>query len=88
MKVLQNNSLHAKGSNPAMSKPRAACGPLEAFVQPSLGFRCSKGILDSLLTTYLYFDNLEFDILDAGGRQCHFITSFTIAVKIRTVPVH
>jgi len=30
-------------------------------------FRCSK----SILTTCLYFDNLEFDIFDAGGPQCH-----------------
>jgi len=29
----------------AMSNPRAACGPVEGFVWPSLGFRCSKNIL-------------------------------------------
>jgi len=32
-----------------------------------------------MLTTYPYFDNLEFDIFDAGGLHCHFITSVTIA---------
>jgi len=37
-------------TRPAMSNPRAACGPLEGFVRPSLGCRCSKSIL--------YSDNL------------------------------
>jgi len=35
-----------------------------------------------ILTTYSYFDNLEFDIFDASGLQRNFITSFTIAVRI------
>jgi len=70
---------------PAMSNPRPACCPIEGFVRPSLGFRCSKNILhpDNLSL----FDNLEFDISDAGGPQCHFITSVTIAVWIRTLSV-
>jgi len=29
----------------ALSDPRAGCGPLEDFVHPSLGFRCSKSII-------------------------------------------
>jgi len=29
----------------AMSNPRAACGPVEGFVWPSIGFRCSNNIL-------------------------------------------
>jgi len=29
----------------AMSNPRAGCGPVEGFVLPSLGFRCSKSVL-------------------------------------------
>jgi len=33
------------GSEPAMSNPWAACGPVEGFVWPSLGFCCSKSIL-------------------------------------------
>ena len=37
-----------------------------------------------ILTTCPCFDNLEFDIYDAGGRQCHSITSATIAVSIQT----
>jgi len=28
-----------------MSNPRPACGPVEGFVRPSLGFRCNKSIL-------------------------------------------
>jgi len=59
------------------SDPRTACGPFEGFVRPSSGSRCSKSILH---TTCPYFDNFEFDIFDAGGPQCHFITSVTIAV--------
>ena len=38
-----------------------------------------------ILTTCPYFDNLEFDIFDAGGPQCYFVTSFTMAIRIRTV---
>jgi len=41
-----------------------------------------------ILTTCPYFDNLEFDIFDAVGSQCHVITSFTMAVRIRTLSVH
>jgi len=29
----------------ATSNPRLACGPVEGFVRPSLGVRCSKSIL-------------------------------------------
>jgi len=28
------------------------------------------------------FDNLEFDIFNVGGLQCHIIMSVTIAVRI------
>jgi len=65
---------------------RVACGPVEGFMRPSLGFRCSIGILQ--LTTFPCFDNLEFDVFDAGGPQCHFITSVTIAVRIWTLSVY
>ena len=41
-----------------------------------------------ILTTCPYFDNLELDIFDAGGTQCCFITSVTMAVRIRTLSVH
>ena len=47
------------------------CGPVEGFVRPSLGFLCSKSI--PYTDNCPYFDNLEFDIFDAGGVQCHFI---------------
>jgi len=56
-------------------------------MRPSLGFRCSKSI-SYILTTSPCFDNLEFDIFDAGGPQLHFIKSVTIAVWIRTLSVH
>jgi len=29
----------------AISDPRLACGPVEGFVRPSRGLRCSKSIL-------------------------------------------
>jgi len=61
--------------------------PSESFVRPSLGFRCRKSILLYILTTCSYFDYLEFDICDAGGRQCHFITSVTIPIRIPTLSV-
>jgi len=64
-----------------MSNPRAACGPVEGFVRTSLGFPHRQSILLYTLTTSPYFDNLEFDIFVAGGPQCHFITSATIAVR-------
>jgi len=65
--------------------PWAACGSIEGFVRPTSGFRSSKSFL---YTTCPYFDNLEFDMFDAGGLQCHFITSVAITVRIRTLSVH
>jgi len=41
-----------------------------------------------MLTNSRYFDNLEFEIFDAGGAQYHFIKSVTIAVRIRMLLVH
>jgi len=73
-------------SRTAMSNPGASCGPVDCFVRPSLGFCCSK--VSYVLTTCPYFDNLEFDISDAGGPQCHILTSGTIAVRIRTLSGH
>jgi len=40
------------------------------------------------MTSYPCFDNLEFDIFDAGGHQFHFVMSVIIAVKIQTLSVH
>jgi len=60
----------------AMSNPRSD----EDFVRPSLVFTVVK--VSCKLTTCLCFDNFEFDISDAGDTQCHFITYFTIAVRI------
>jgi len=59
-------------------------GLVEGFVRPSLVF----AIVSCILTTCPCFSNLEFDIFDAGGPQCHFITSVTIAVRIRTFSVY
>jgi len=63
--LISRGSLH---SSPAMSNPRpsGACGPVEGFVRPSLGFRSSESILYTLLTTCCCFGNLEFDIFDTG----------------------
>jgi len=44
--------------------------PVEGFVRPSLGIRCSVSSLHTDIT-YPYFDNLKFDIFDVGGPQCH-----------------
>ena len=40
-----------------------------------------------ILTTCPYFDNFGFEIFDAGGPQCDFITSVTIMIRIRTLSV-
>jgi len=68
-----------------MFNPRPACCPIEGFVLPSLGFRCSKSILHA--DNLSLFENFEFGIFDAGGHQCDFITSVTIALWIRTLSV-
>jgi len=55
----------------------------QSFVRPSLDFRCSK--VSYILTTCPYFDNLEYDVFDAGGLQNNFLTSATFAVRIPTL---
>jgi len=55
-------------------------------VRPSLGFAAVKE--SYMLTTCPYFDNLEFDIFDASGAQCHFIMFVANVVGIRTDSVH
>jgi len=71
-----------------MSKPQPACCPVEVFLRRSLGSAVVN--LSYILTTCPCFDNLDFDIIDAGGPQpqCHFITSVTMVVRIRTLSVH
>jgi len=60
---------------------RATCGPGECFVRPSLSFSGSKGILHT--DNLPYFDNLEFNIFDAGVSSVgHLITSVNIAIRI------
>jgi len=45
----------------------------------------SAAVKLSYVVTSPYFDNLDFDTFDAGGPQCQFITSVTIAVGVRTL---
>jgi len=60
-------------------------GPVKGFERPSLCCSCDKSILHTgNLSLFWYFG---FEIFDAGGPQCYFITS-TIAVRIRTLSVH
>jgi len=40
--------------------------------------------VSDMLTTSSYFDNLQFEIFDAGSPQCHFIMSDAIVVRIRS----
>jgi len=42
---------YSYSTRPAVSSPRAECGPIEGFVRPSLGCYCGKSIL--------YSDNLS-----------------------------
>jgi len=41
-----------------------------------------------MLTTCPYFDNLNFDISDSGGPQCHFVTSALRAGRLPNVHWH
>ena len=74
-------TVHWSSATAAMSKPR----PVGCMV-PSVGFCYSKSIY--ILATCPYFDNLEFQDFDAGGPQCHFITSVAITVRIQTLSVY
>jgi len=53
-----------------------------------VGHPCAIVKVSCILKTCPCCNNLEFDIFDAGGPQCHFITSFTTAVRIRTLSVY
>ena len=44
----------------AMSNPRAACGPVEGFLRPTLVFAVVK--VSCILIACPCFDNLEFDV--------------------------
>jgi len=72
-----------KDLRPAMSNPWPA-----GRMRPSRGF-CATQLRFSLYycQPVLIFYNAEFVIFDAGGAQCHFITSVTIAIRIRTLLV-
>jgi len=41
-----------------MSKPRAACGPVQAYAVVKVSY---------ILITYPCFDDFELDVFDAGG---------------------
>jgi len=73
-------------SSQAMSNPRAHATQSKILCSPVKV--CAVVKVSYILTTSSYFDNLEFHISVAGGPQCHFITSVTFAVRIRTLPVH
>jgi len=64
---------------PAWAQSKLFCGPVKVFAVANVSY---------ILTTCPYFDNLEVDIFDEGGPHCHFITSFTMAVRIRTFSIH
>jgi len=55
-----------------MSNLRPACGPVQVFAVVKLS---------DIPKICPYFDNLDFEIFDAGGLQCYFVTSVTIAVS-------
>jgi len=61
----------------AMSSPGAACGQVEVFAVVKASY---------ILTTCFFL--IELDIFDAGGPQCHLITSVIIAVRIRTLSAY
>jgi len=61
---------------PTRAQSKVLCGPVSVFAVVKVSH---------ILTTCPFFDNLEFDIFDAGDAQCHFITSVTNAVRIRTL---
>jgi len=52
---------------------RGLMRPSRGFCAAQFRLRCSKIILQYVLTTCPYFDNFEFNIFDAGGPQSHFI---------------
>jgi len=55
---------------------KVLCSPVSVFAVVKVTY---------ILTTSPYFNSLEFDIFVGDVPQCHFITSVTIAVRIRTL---
>ena len=67
--------IRASGFNPRpvglhVAHWKVLCGPFQIFAVVKISY---------ILTTCLYFDNLEFDIFDEDGLQYHFIMPLTIA---------
>jgi len=73
---IQHQLCPTRGPHAAQSK--VLFGPVYVFAVVNVSY---------ILTTCPYFDDLEFDNFDAGVPQWHFITSVTIAVRIRTLSV-
>jgi len=64
---------------PYAAQSNVLCGAVEDFAMVEVVY---------ILTTCPHFDNVEIDIFDAGGPQCHVITSVTNAVGILTLSVY
>jgi len=79
MTILKKGSTLYSSYVQPVAQSRVLCGPVCVFTVVEVSY---------ILTTCPCFDNLEFDIVDAGGPQCHFITPVTIAVRIRTLSVY
>jgi len=75
-----HTTVYEKSPKSTLSKPR------RRFCAAHYVFSVVK--VSSMLTACPYFDNLEVDIFDVVGPQCHFIASLTTAVRIRTLSVH
>jgi len=85
---LCNSKTHRPSSKPLISNPRPRFGPVDGIVQLSLGLRCSKSILQYILTTCPYSDNFEFGVFDAGSPPSHFYHVCYHCRWIRTLSVH
>jgi len=53
-------SLLVQCTKPAMSSPWAACGPVEGFVPPSLGFRSGFAVLLSTILSSTFLMQVAF----------------------------
>ena len=59
-----------------MAQSKVLCGSVEVSAIAKVSY---------ILTSSPNISNLKFDMFDAGGVQCHFITCVTTAVRIRTL---
>jgi len=84
-----SNSDTIVDSSDCLSQLCPTCGPHVAQSKVLCGLVEVSTVLKVLHTQTIcpYFDNLEFDIFDAVGPQCHFIEFVTIAVTIWTFSI-